>query len=192
MKTRKHLFDQIISFENLYKAAKLAQKGKRFKLATLRFNFFLEKELWVLHKELSEKSYQPGKYFHFEIYEPKKRLISAAPYRDRVVHHAIHNILEPIFDPMFIFDSYATRKEKGTHKAIDRAQSFAQKNKYVLKCDIQKYFPNINREVLMSLIQKKIACKNTLWLIQKILDSHSLEPELHPSIHPSIHWHSYW
>lgn len=191
MKTHKKLYEKIISFPNLLKATKLAQRGKRFKESTAQFNFNLEKALWKLHLELRNKTYQPGKYYNFEIYEPKKRLISAAPYRDRVLHHAIHNILEPLFDPGFIFDSYATRKSKGTHKAIDRAQEFAQRNAYVLKCDIQKYFPSIHHEVLMGLLKRKIACEDALWLIQKILDSHFAESDLHPSIHPSIHWHSY-
>src|SRR3990167_1929127 len=106
---------------------------RTFKNATAFFNLRLEKELWRLHEELAEKRYEPGDYHHFTIYEPKERLISAAPYRDRVVHHAIHNILEPIFDPTFIHDSYATRKGKGTHVALDRFQSFAQAKPYVLR-----------------------------------------------------------
>lgn len=110
MRSYHHLYEKIISFQNLLRAAKLAQRGKRFKDATVRFNFFLERELWGLHEELEEKKYKPGNYYDFMIYEPKKRMISAAPYRDRVVHHAIHNILEVIFDPTFIFDSYATRR----------------------------------------------------------------------------------
>jgi len=98
-------------------------------------------------------------------------VISAAPYRDRVVHHAIHNILEPIFDPTFISDSYATRKGKGTHAALNRFQDFARKAKYTLKCDIRQYFPSIDHDVLLKLIERKIGCKDTLWLIEKILSS---------------------
>lgn len=144
MRTHKHLYPKIVSFQNLLKAARLAQRCKRFKRSVAKFNFSLEKELWQLHQELTEKEYTPGKYKDFMIYEPKQRVISAAPYRDRVVHHAIHNILEPIFDPTFIFDSYATRKGKGTHAAIDRFQQFSQKCRFALKCDIQKYFPSID------------------------------------------------
>lgn len=116
--------------------------------------------------------------------------ISAAPYRDRVVHHAIHNIMEPIFDPTFIYDSYATRKGKGTHSAIDRFQYFAQKTKYVLKCDVRQYFPSIDRKILRELIERKIACRDTMWLIEKILDfSQNCDigakvASIHPSIHP--------
>lgn len=112
MRRHKDLFGKIISFQNLLKAACIAQRGKRFKTNTARFNFHLERELWRLQKELADGRYQPGQYRHFTVHEPKERMISAAPYRDRVVHHAIHNILEPIFDPSFIYDSYATRKGK--------------------------------------------------------------------------------
>ena len=113
MRRHKNLYGKIVSFQNLLKAARLAERYKRFKYATAQFNFFLEKELWQLHHELKTKTYEPGGYHHFLIFEPKKRVISAAPYRDRVVHHAIHNIMEPIVDPMFIHDSYATRKGNG-------------------------------------------------------------------------------
>ncbi|MDO8527860.1 MAG: reverse transcriptase domain-containing protein, partial [Deltaproteobacteria bacterium] len=174
MRTFDHLYEQIIAFQNLLKASRLSQRGKRFKKPVARFNFYLEKELWQLHKDLSLKRYEPGQYHHFTIYEPKQRIISAAPYRDRVVHHAIHNILEPIFEPTFISDSYATRKEKGTHAALDRFQKFARRNAYVLKCDIRKYFPSIDCQILMRLIKRKVACVDTLWLIQKVLDSHHM------------------
>ena len=172
MRTHKNLYPKIASFQNLLKAARLAQRCKRFKNPVVQFNFFLERELWRLQSELTEKRYEPGPYRHFTIYEPKQRIISAAPYRDRVVHHAIHNVLEPIFEPTFIYDSYATRKGKGTHAAIDRFQEFAKKNAYVLKCDIRKYFPSINHQVLTGLIKRKIVCSDALWLIQMVLNSH--------------------
>ncbi len=158
MRTHKNLYSEIVSFQNLLLASKFAQRGKRFKDSTAKFNFQLEKELWRLQAELAEKRYEPGKLRNFTIYEPKQRVISAAPYRDRVVHHAINNILEPIFEPVFIYDSYATRKGKGTHAAIDRFQKFARTNKYVLKCDIKRYFPSIDHDVLMELVRRKIAC----------------------------------
>ncbi len=109
---------------------------------------------------------------HFTIHDPKTRVISAAPYRDRVVHHALHKVLEPIFDPTFIHDSYATRKGKGTHAAIDRFQSFSRKNRYVLKCDIRQYFPSIDHEMLRGLIERKVACPDTLRLIDQVINSH--------------------
>lgn len=182
MRRHVNLYSEIISFQNLLKAARLAQRCKRFKIPTARFNFQLERELWQLHEELAEKLYVPGQYRHFVIHEPKRRVISAAPYRDRVVHHAIHNVLEPIFDPTFIHDSYATRKEKGTHAALDLFQSFSQVNPYVLKCDIQKYFPSINTEILARRIQRKVSCVDTLFLIDTILKSHDgLAENLQPA-----------
>ena len=186
MRRHKNLFEKIISFENLWKAAGLAQRGKRLKPNTARFNFQMERELWQLQEELTKEIYEPGFYHHFKIYEPKERTISAAPYRDRVVHHALHNILEPLFDPTFIYDSYATRKGKGTHAAIDRFQEFYQINSFVLKCDIRQYFPSIRHDVLMGLIRRKIACPSTLRLIEKIVASHHHQASnLHQSINQS-------
>ncbi|MFH1227637.1 MAG: hypothetical protein V1701_07010, partial [Planctomycetota bacterium] len=149
MYTYNNLFDKMISFENLLRAAHLAQRGKRTKTNTARFNFFMERELFQLQQELKDGSYQPGQYRSFYVYEPKKRLISAAPYRDRVVHHALCRIIEPIFEARFISHSYACRVDKGTHRAIDKCQSFILANRYVLQGDIQKYFESINHEVLM-------------------------------------------
>ena len=189
MRQHKNLYSKIISFQNLLKAARLAERCKRFKYATAQFNFFLEKELWQLHDELKTKTYEPGGYHHFLIFEPKRRVISAAPYRDRVVHHAIHNILEPIFDPTFIHDSYATRKGKGIHVALDRFQQFACKTQYALKCDVRQYFPSIDHDVLLDLIERKVACADTMWLIRKILNFPSecdKSGARLASIHPSI------
>ncbi len=171
VKTYNHLFDRIVSFENLLRAAGKAQKSKRFKPATALFNFNLEKELLRLQMELMEKRYSHGAYRDFIIYDPKMRLISAAPYRDRVVHHALCNVIEPIFNRGFIYDTYACRKGKGTHAAVDRYTVFARKNRYVLKCDIKKYFPSIDQDILLQIIRRKVKCKNTLWLIEQIVRS---------------------
>src|SRR5262249_48255570 len=121
-----NLWTQLISFENLLCAAKKAEKRKRFRLPMLKFNVDLERQLWRLHEELRDHTWQTGPCRTFYIHEPKKRLISAAPYRDRVVHHALVNVLEPIYERCFVFDSYACRKEKGTHAAVRRAQHFAK------------------------------------------------------------------
>lgn len=177
MKTAKKLYGQITSFGNLLLASRKARKGKRFKKSAARFEEQLENELLLLQKELIAKTYQPGNYKSFFIFEPKKRMISAAPYRDRVVHHALCNIIEPVFEKSFIFDSYANRKNKGTHRAILRYQHFARKYKYVLKADIKKYFPSIDFEILKKVIRRKISCSDTLRLIDMIIDnSNSQEP----------------
>jgi retron-type reverse transcriptase len=180
MKREGNLYQQIGSFRNLLFASRKARKGKRFKETTARFEIDLEKELFFLREGLINKTYQPGKYFSFEIYDPKRRLISAAPFRDRVIHHALCNVIEPIFERQFIFDSYANRKEKGTHRAIKRVQQYIGNANFVLKCDIVKYFPSIDHSILKSLINNKIKCKDTLWLIDIIIDSsNNQEPVYH-------------
>lgn len=179
MKTYKNLFDSIVSFDNLLLAAKKAQRGKRFRDNVACFNLNLEKNLLRLQKELSEQSYQPGEYRSFYIYEPKKRMISAAPYRDRVVHHALCNIIEPIFEKSFIYDSYANRRKKGTHRAVRRFQSRLCRYQYVLKCDIKKYFPSIDHEILKEKIRRKIADEQTLWLIDAIIDNSNTQDEIY-------------
>ena len=171
MKTYNRLFHQICSFENLLRASRKAQCGKRFQDEVAHFNFYLERELYRLRDELQTQTYQPGPYHEFHIYEPKLRKISAAPYRDRVVHHALCNVIEPIFDPTFIFDSYACRKGKGTHKAVNRFTEFSRKKNYVLKCDIKKYFPSIDHSLLKTLFRRKIRDAQTLWLMDLIVDS---------------------
>ena len=175
MKRANNLFPRICSFKNLYEAWKKAQKGKRFRDNVLSFNFNMEKELIRLQEELLSKTYMPGKYREFTIYERKPRKISAAPFRDRVIHHALINVIEPIFEKSFIFDSYACRIGKGTHAAVDRYSYFLLKNNYTLKCDIKKYFPSIDREILKEKIRKKIKDKDCLWLTDLIIDSGNLQ-----------------
>ncbi|MCA6544698.1 MAG: RNA-directed DNA polymerase, partial [Pseudanabaena sp. M074S1SP2A07QC] len=138
---------------------------------TISVNYNLENELIQLQKELQAKTYQPGAYNTFKIHEPKLRLISAAPYRDRVVHHALCAVIMPIFEKTFIHDTYANRVGYGTHRALERFTSFARSSQYVLQCDIRKYFPSIDREILKTLIRRKIQCPDTLWLIDAIIDN---------------------
>lgn len=170
MKTFRHLYDSIITFENVYKAYLKARRGKRYRDYTLDFSDDVESELWSIIGDLRDKTYRPGVYHTFKVYEPKERLICAAPFRDRVVHHALCNVIEPLYDRTFIHDSYACRTGKGTHRALFRAWDFMRKNQYVLKCDIRKYFPSIDQAVLKSIIRKKLACADTLWLCDTIID----------------------
>ena len=171
MYTYNNLFDELVSFPNLMRAARNAQRGKRTKSNTARFNFFMEREIFQLQQELRDGIYQPGQYRSFYVYEPKARLISAAPYRDRVVHHALCRIIEPIFEERFIHHSYACRLNKGTHRAIDKCQSFIQSNRYVLKADVQKFFESINHEVLMNILKRWIKDEKVLWLARLIIES---------------------
>ena len=171
MKRYGNLYPQITDFANLLNAARKAQRGKRFREPVLRFNDNREGELLRLQAELLAKTYQPGSYVNFEIYEPKRRLISAAPYRDRVVHHALCNVIVPIFERTFIATSYANRCGYGTHRALRQFIRYARSSRYVLQCDLCKYFPSIDIAILKQRIRRKLKCPDTLWLIDRILDN---------------------
>lgn len=170
MKTHKNLYPQICSFPNLLLAAQKAARSKRFRPHVLAFFNDFERNLLQLQHELQTHAYAPGNYSTFYIYEPKKRLISAAPFRDRIVHHALINVIGPLFERRFIFDSYANRAGKGTHAAIRRLQKFMQHAKYVLKIDLRQYFPSIDLEILKQEIRRVIGDLETLALIEKIID----------------------
>ena len=171
MKTHKHLYPTVTSFENLYQAFKKAAKGKRSQAAVAAFEFNLEANLFRLQEELQAKSYRHGDYDSFYICDPKHRLISAAPFRDRVVHHALVRVIEPIFERSFIPDSYANRVGKGTHAALGRCQEFARRYRYVLQCDIRQFFPSIDHAVLRAILARKVGDPDVLWLADRILES---------------------
>jgi RNA-directed DNA polymerase len=170
MKRAGNLWPQIISFENLLIAARKAQRGKRFRPNVLAFNDQLEPQLFGLQQALQTQTYLPGAYHTFEIYEPKPRLISAAPYADRVIHHALCNIIGPIVEQRFIHHSYANRLGYGTHRALRQFVQYARTHQYILQCDIQKYFPSIDHTVLKATLRDYIKCPETLWLIDTLID----------------------
>lgn len=170
--TYNNLYNKIYSFNNLYSAYLKARKCKRYRKEVLDFTSKLEENLLIIQNELIWKTYEPGRFKGFYVYDPKKRLIHAPAFRDRVIHHALCNIIEPLFEKKFIYDSYACRKGKGTHAAVKRVQKFMRKlprNSYVLKADISQYFPSISHDILMKIIARTISCKDTLWLIEKII-----------------------
>ncbi len=177
MKTHKKLWLRIANFQNLLLAAKKAQQGKRFQENVARFNLDLEPNLLELLRELESGSYRPGPYRSFHILDPKPRMISAAPYRDRVVHHALCNCIAPILETSMIADTYANRSGKGTHAAVERYQQYARRYDYVLKCDVKKFFPSIDHTVLKQQIRRKIACRRTLALIDRIIDNSNPQEE---------------
>jgi len=181
MKTWKNLYPKICSFENLLVASRKARKGKRYRRNVYLFERDLENNLFVLQDELLSGSWRPGTYRRFYVQEAKRRLISAAPYRDRIVHHALCNVIEPLFDRTFIYDSYACRKGKGTHAAADRYTEFSRIARYVLKCDISRYFDNIRHDILFGELERKIADRDVLNLCEKIIRSHGDEGLLWPS-----------
>lgn len=171
-KTHKHLWEQVSSLGNLMEAAGLAMRGKRSLAATAGFHSKWELECVNLSEELENGSYTPGAYRYFKIYEPKERIVAAAPFRDRVVHHALVRVLEPIFEPRFLEDSYACRKGKGTHAGMRRALHHARRHPYALKCDLKRYFPSIDHGILTKEISRVVWDARVMELIGKILASH--------------------
>lgn len=158
-----------MTIENLWEALRKAKKGKRGNPEVAAFEYDAEEHLVRLREELLAKKYSPGPYRSFFIQDPKRRLISAAPFRDRVVHHALCNVTEPILERTFIGDSYANRKGRGTHTALNRAQAFSRHFQYVLQCDLRQFFPSIDHEILYGIFTRKVADSDALWLIDTIL-----------------------
>lgn len=171
MKTYKNLYPHIASFEALYQAWRKARRGKRYENAPSTFERSLDYELLTLYRELNDETWQPGGYCTFTVHEPKRRKISAAPFRDRVVHHALINVIQPIYERKFIDTSYANRKGKGTHKALDECTALIRRYRYVLPCDVQQFFPAVDHQILKTILARTIACDATLRLCDKIIDS---------------------
>ena len=171
------LFDAIASFPALHAAALRAAAGKRAKPGVAAFLANLEKEILRLERALASGRYRPGRYKTIEIFDPKHRIVSAAPFRDRVVHHALCAVCEPLFERGFIHDSYANRTGKGTHRAVARYERFRDRFRHVLRCDIYRYFPAVDHEILKRDLRRRIACPRTLALADRIVDgSNPQEP----------------
>jgi RNA-directed DNA polymerase len=171
LKTHKNLFPHVYDFENLYLAWRKARKGKRGREGAAAFERVQEQELLVLQEELQNFTYTPGPYRNFYVHDPKKRLISAAPFRDRVVHHALYRVIEHIWESRFIYDTYANRVGKGTHRALDRAQEYLRKYGFFLQCDLCQFFPSIDHEILRGEFARRIQDRNLLRLCDTILAS---------------------
>lgn len=171
MKRLGNLWPQMVSFDNLLRAYRKARRGKGNSPEVARFALNLEGELFDLQRQLETGEYLPAAYRLFTIYERKPRLIAAALFRDRVVHHAIMNVIETPLDRTFIDDSYACRRGKGTHAAVDRYQRWARRYAYALKMDVRKYFPSVDHEILKEKLRRKIKDKNVLHLLDRITDS---------------------
>lgn len=174
------LYSQICTYENLELAFNKAKKGKTLKTYVISFEKHLKDNLTELSNELLFHTYQPQPLKTFIIRDPKTRKISKSAFRDRIIHHALCNIIEPILNKIFIYDSYANIKSKGTLKAIERFDYFKRKvskdntlNLFVLKADIKHYFDTVNHNRLLSIINKRIKCYRTIWLIKTILNNYS-------------------
>lgn len=165
------MFDAITGWDNLWRAYRLAARGKRRTGSAAAFEHQLADRLITLQSELCMKTYRPGAYRHFFIHEPKRRKISAAPFRDRVVHHALCNVIEPVFDARFIAHSYANRAGKGTHRAIDQLQAWARRYRYVLRADVVQHFASLDHAILRVKLARLIHDVDVLWLAAAILES---------------------
>lgn len=176
---RRHddLFGRIASFPALVTAARRAVRGKRRNPAAAAFMAGLETRCLHLEKSLQSGDWRPGRYTVMRVRDPKPRTVSAAPFRDRVVHHALCAVIGPIFERGFIDASYANRVGKGTHAAVERYERFRNGTRHVLRCDIWRYFPAIDHEVLKRDLRRRIACAPTLALLDRIIDgSNPQEP----------------
>lgn len=171
----KNVWPDIANFLNLYEAYRDARRGKRYTDACLKFSWALESRLFDLEGRLVNEVWQPGRPYEFKVLEPKPRYIQAPPFADRVVHHALVRQIEPAFERRFIRDSYACRRDAGTHAAVDRLQYFLRRaqarwgDPWVLKADISKYFPSVNHERLLSLLGRVIGDRRVMDLAQRIL-----------------------
>lgn len=166
------LYDQLCSFENLWMAWRKARKGKRKKEGSLQFEAHAEEELLRIQDSLKNETYQFLPYKTFTVFEPVERVIAAAPFRDRVVHHAIMNVLEPILEKKMISNSYACRKNKGTHKALRDVQELLKKSKWLIKLDIKKFFFTIDHQILIIQLKKIVTDSRMLILLEKLLQTY--------------------
>jgi RNA-directed DNA polymerase len=164
-------FEKVVAWANLLNAYRKATAGKRGKKTVAEFESQSADKLLAIQAALREGSWSPGEYVHFKIHEPKRRRISAAPFADRVVHHALCNVIEPVFERRFIADSYANRAGKGTHRAVNRLQSFARRYQYVLRLDVVKHFPSIDHAILLDILWPAISDPRILDLAAKIVAS---------------------
>ena len=175
MKRKSNLYTQIITLDNLHLADAHARKGKGHQYGVQLHDKNRESNIEQLHKLLVSKSYKTSKYATFKVFEPKERLVFNLPYfPDRITHHAIMNVLEPIFNSLFTNDTYSCIKGKGIHCAsenLKKALRDQDNTKYCLKLDIVKFYPNVNHDILKALLRRKFKDNDLLYLLDEIIDS---------------------
>ena len=171
MDNRQSLWDRLVEPENVWLAYRNASKGKSRRPEVARFTVDLENQLLTLRQTLRSGAYRPAGYRQFYVHDRKRRLISAAPFRDRVVHHALMQIVNPILESQFSDHSWACRKGKGTHAAVAQYQVWARRYAYALKMDIAEYFASIDRSRLLEKLKRIINDARVLHLIEKIVAS---------------------
>ena len=171
MRRAKHLFEGVADFGALVEAAGRAAKGKRRQPHVARFLMDLEPEVLRLRRELLDGTWRPGRYRVFSVRDPKPRTICAAPFRDRVVHHALCAVLEPVFERYAVPDSFACRPGKGTLAALRRAQQHARRHAYFGKLDVRRYFSTLDHAALRRLLRRLFADPRVLGLLDRVLDA---------------------
>lgn len=183
MKRFNHTYDSIITVDKLLKAWQEFIRDKKDRKDVILLQAKLTDNIFELFNDLKNKNYEHGEYVAFNISDPKPRQIHKATVRDRLLHHLIYQELYPYFDTKFIYDSYSCRVNKGTHKAMDRFRDFHRKVSknntrtcYVLKCDIRKFFANIDHQVLKNILSKCLFDTDILWLLGQVIDSFSSNP----------------
>jgi retron-type reverse transcriptase len=176
MKRAGNLFDSVLDMENLRLAFWKASRGKRAREDQREYAANLDVELARLRAGLADGTYPVGAYRRFTVYEPKERIVCAAAFRERVLHHAFMNVLEPWIEKWLVFDTYACRKGKGQLAAVDRALGFARKYRYFLKCDIRKFFDSVPHAGIEAMLRRKIKDESVIWWLMRIVGTHETEP----------------
>jgi retron-type reverse transcriptase len=180
-KTYNNLWEKIVDFENLYRAYRQARKGKRYFFESLDFVKDLEVNLITLQNKLIWNMYAPSSFRQYYVFEPKKRLISAPNFVDRVVHHAINRVIENLFVNKYVKETFACIIGRGTHEAVRHVAKVCRIAKrrwgvyYALKCDIHDYFASVNHNILKQIIRKTIRDKRVLNLLDIIIDSYETD-----------------
>lgn len=176
MKRAGNLFDSVLDMENLRLAFWKASRGKRAREDQREYAANLDVELARLRAGLADGTYPVGEYRRFTVYEPKERIVCAAAFRERVLHHAFMNVLEPWIEKWLVFDTYACRKGKGQLAAVDRALGFARKYRYFLKCDIRKFFDSVPHAGIEAMLRRKIKDESVIWWLMRIVGTYETEP----------------
>jgi hypothetical protein len=176
--------EAVASLDNLFLAADKARRGKARRPDVEAWWMNRESELVALREELLSGSYQPGAYRFFELFRPKRRFIAAAPFRDRVVHHALCNLLAPVLERRFLARSFSCQRGKGTTAARECCRKLTNRHRYVLKCDVRKFFPNIDHAILLEKLGRVLRCERVLDLCARILASYRTGVDVPPPLFP--------
>jgi RNA-directed DNA polymerase len=183
MKIYRDLYGDIISPENLFAAWTTFKQDKGNKIDVARFGRHLEENIFQLYRDLKKKTYRHGPYEGFYIHDPKQRHIHNATVRDRILHHAVFSVVNPIFEETFIPTSFSCRVGFGTHKGVDVAEEMlryanrkAMRGCFALKCDVRKFFDSVDHQILFSIIEKRIKDEDALWLLRSIIESYPAAP----------------